>query len=242
MKALAMFAKTQPGGYCREGVHGTWELVTTAPVPFLNGVIGIARDADSEEVAAFAGSPRLESVPWSVQLRGEQVGERILKTVASHDLHQRLELPFMTKDLRRSTPQEPATKRSKARKLTAEEGDLYRTTMAAGYESPEEIFSVFASPFLMDHPFMESYIVEVEGIPVATSFGVRVDDLVGVFNVAVPPQHRRRGYGKAATEAVLRDAREQGARAAFLHASPLGFPLYETMGFQLEEKWTLFLP
>jgi ribosomal protein S18 acetylase RimI-like enzyme len=52
----------------------------------------------------------------------------------------------------------------------------------------------------MDHVSMRAYLVELEGVRVATSFGVLVDDLVGVFNIAVPPQYRRRGYGRAATE------------------------------------------
>lgn len=122
MTALAMFAAAQPGGYYRAGTNGTSELVTGAPMTFLNGVTSTARNADADEMAAFAASPRLESVAWSV----------------------------------------------------------------------------------------------------------------------VPPQYRRRGYGRAATAAVLRDAYEEGARTAFLHASPLGVPLYQVMGFRLTENWTLF--
>jgi ribosomal protein S18 acetylase RimI-like enzyme len=128
----------------------------------------------------------------------------------------------------------------KVRRVLGDEGDLYRTVMATGYEGPEEMFSVFTARSVMDHVSMRAYLAEVEGVPVATSFGVLVDDLVGVFNIAVPPQYRRRGYGRAATAAVLRDAYEEGARTAFLHASPLGVPLYQAMGFRLTENWTLF--
>jgi len=239
MKALAMFAEAQPNGYYRAGGRGTSQLVTTAAMPFLNGVISIVRAADVEEIAAFAASPHLKSVPWSVQVRGTQVDDRIVEAAADHGLRQRMELPFMVKDLEGLDLLEPVADGPKIRILAGDEGDLYRTTMAAGYGGPEEIFAIFASRSVMDHPSMRSYVVEVEGVPVATSFGVRVDDMVGVFNIAVPPQHRRFGYGRAATDAVLRDAHEGGARTAFLHASPMGFPLYEAMGFRHEENWTL---
>ena len=86
---------------------------------------------------------------------------------------------------------------------------------------------------------MAAYVVEVAGAVVGTSFGIRVDDLVGVFNIGVPPEHRRRGYGRVATAVVLRDAYRAGARTAFLQASPLGAPLYATMGFHTAETWTV---
>jgi ribosomal protein S18 acetylase RimI-like enzyme len=240
MTALAMFAAAQPGGYYRAGTNGTSELVTGAPMTFLNGVISTARNADADEMAAFAASPRLESVAWSVQVRGEQVEDRIVAIAGDRGLHQRRVLPFMLKVLDASDLRESEADGLKVRRVLGDEGDLYRTVMATGYEGPEEIFSVFAARSVMDHGSMRAYLVEVEGVPVATSFGVLVDDLVGVFNIAVPPQYRRRGYGRAATAAVLRDAYEQGARTAFLHASPLGVPLYQIMGFQLTENWTLF--
>ena len=237
-----MFAAAQPGGFSRAGAHGTWELVTGASMPLLNGVFSVMRPADAAEVATFAASPGLESVAWSVQVRGEEVDPRIVGTAADHGLRQRSTLPFMLKELEEGDGGEPDPAGLMVRRVLGDEGDPYRAVMAAGYEGPEELFSIFAAPSLMDHPSMRGHLAEVDGIPVASSFGVLVDDLVGVFNIAVPPRYRRRGYGRAATAAVLRDARAAGARTAFLHASPLGVPLYRAMGFHLAENWTLFTP
>ncbi|WP_399896122.1 GNAT family N-acetyltransferase [Streptomyces sp. BBFR51] len=209
-------------------------------MPLLNGVISTARATDADELAAFAASLKLAPVAWSVQVRGEQVEDRIVAMAGDHGLQQRMVLPFMLKELDAGDLRRSEADGVEVRRVLGDEGDLYRTVMAAGYEGPEEIFSVFTAPAVMDHVSMRAYLAEVEGVPVATSFGVLVDDLVGVFNIAVPPQHRRRGYGRAATAAVLRDAYELGARTAFLHASPLGVPLYEAMGFRLTENWTLF--
>ncbi|MFD8035585.1 GNAT family N-acetyltransferase [Streptomyces sp. NPDC059717] len=242
MKALFLFAEAQPGGHVRRGASGTSELVTTAPMPFLNGVISTAREADAEEITAFAASPHLRSVPWSVQVRGEEVDERIVATASGHGLRTRMEMPFMLKGLGEGDLRGFPDDGVNVRRVMSDESALYRTTMAAGYEGPEEIFSIFVTRSLMEHVSMRAYVTEAEGVPVATSFGVQVDDLVGVFNIAVPPRHRRRGYGTAATAAVLSDAYENGARTAFLHASPMGVPLYQAMGFRLAESWTVFVP
>ena len=207
---------------------------------FLNGVVSTARNADADEVSAFAASPKLESVAWSVQVRGEQVEDRIVAMAGDRGLQQRTLLPFMLKELDASELSESEAFGLKVRRVLSDEGDLYRTALATGYGGPEEIFSAFTASSVMDHVSMRAYLAEVEGVPVATSFGVLVDDLVGVFNIAVPPQYRRRGYGRAATAAVLRDAYEEGARTAFLHATPLGVSLYQVMGFRLAENWTLF--
>lgn len=239
IRSMALFAETQPGGYYREGTAGTSELVTGAPMPLLNGVIGIAADPDPGEIAEFAASARLAAVAWSIQVRGERVADRIAATAAAHGLGRETHLPFMLKDLDADDAREAADG-VKVRHVSSVDSDLYRTTMAAGYEGPDPLFTVFARPSVLDHPTMRAYVAEVDGTPVATSFGVLVDDLVGVFNIGVPPEFRRRGYGRAATAAVLRDAYALGARTAFLHASPLGVPLYEAMGFGHAETWSLF--
>ncbi|NBH07407.1 GNAT family N-acetyltransferase [Amycolatopsis sp. SID8362] len=233
---MALFAETQPSGFHRDGPAGTAELVTGAPMPLLNGIISTAAEPDADEIAEFAGSPRLTSVAWSLQVRGGRVDDRIAATAAAHDLGQRTLLPFMLKDLESAVEPEAIA----VREVSSVDSALYRTTMAAGYEGPAELFSVFAAPSVLDHLAMHGYVAEIDGTGVATSFGVLVDDMVGVFNIAVPPPFRRRGYGRAATAAVLRDAYALGARTAFLHASPLGVPLYEAMGFVHAENWSLF--
>ncbi|QMU78026.1 hypothetical protein GXW83_22325 [Streptacidiphilus sp. PB12-B1b] len=185
MSALALFAAAQPGGFYRAGDKGTSELVTGAPVALLNGVISTAGSADAEEVADFADSPRLGSVPRSVQVRGEQVAEGIAAVATGHGLERRTLLPFMVKQLGDDLrgPEGGVT----VRRVTGDESELYRTVMAAGYGGPEEIFLFFTARSLMDHVSMRAYLTEVGGVAVATSFGIRVADAVGVFNIAVLP-------------------------------------------------------
>lgn len=56
-------------------------------------------------------------------------------------------------------------------------------------------------------------------------------DLAGVFDMAVWPPFRRRGFGTGLLHAVCAAAREAGARHAVLNATPEGKLLYTSCGF-----------
>lgn len=68
--------------------------------------------------------------------------------------------------------------------------------------------------------------------PVACSMVSLADDVAGIFAVGVPPAHRGRGLGAAATWEAIRAGREMGAAVAALEASEMGRPVYERMGFR----------
>jgi ribosomal protein S18 acetylase RimI-like enzyme len=238
VRAISWLADALPGGYHRAGEHGTYELMTGVPLPGVNGVVATRRSADEAEIAAFADSPRLAVAPWSIQVRGDEVPAEVELTARKHGLDQRSSLPFLLKPLTEADGEVVPG----VRRIGGDERDTYLRTLAAGYEAPEELLASFAAEAVVDHPAMSAYLAEEDGVPVATSFGVLVGDLVGVFNIATSPAFRRRGHGRRATQAVLHDAYGSGARTAFLHASSSGLRLYERMGFVARENWTLFLP
>lgn len=60
----------------------------------------------------------------------------------------------------------------------------------------------------------------------------RTRRLAIIRNVGVIPTMRRRGYGRALTEAALQIARDSGAALALLSATDEGQPLYEQIGFR----------
>ena len=55
---------------------------------------------------------------------------------------------------------------------------------------------------------------------------------VWILNMYTEPQARRRGVAKRLMEAMIEWCRTNGFTAVSLHASSVGRPLYETMGFQ----------
>jgi predicted GNAT family acetyltransferase len=66
---------------------------------------------------------------------------------------------------------------------------------------------------------------------VGCAAGVALDGVMGVYNVGVLPAARRRGVGAAVTAALVARGVELGCHAAILHATTLGFPVYEGIGF-----------
>jgi GNAT superfamily N-acetyltransferase len=238
LTSYRIFAVTQPHGYHRTGPHGATEVITGAPMAHLNGIASVRRDPDVDEIAAFANSPRLSSLAWSIHVRGE-AGERLASIAGSHGLERRWTLPFMMKSLGEGDSRRPGGEPA-IRRVFGNDGDLYRRAMAASFEAPAEFYALASSHAVMDYRDSRAYVVEIDGETVATAYGILVDDMVGLYNVAVPPRWRGRGYARIATEAILRDAFGAGAHTAFLHATTVGLPLYQAIGFQVAEKWTLF--
>ena len=82
---------------------------------------------------------------------------------------------------------------------------------------------------------------EADGHPVTTGIGVTLGAFVGIFNVATPPAHRRRGYGAAVTARAVSDGLAAGASWSWLQSSPPGYQVYQRLGFRTVESWHTWL-
>lgn len=77
--------------------------------------------------------------------------------------------------------------------------------------------------------------VEDGGEPVAFALGVVDGDHVGLFDVLVAPQARRRGLARRLTESVCAWGHAHGARFAYLQVvatNQAALPLYAALGFE----------
>ena len=108
--------------------------------------------------------------------------------------------------------------------------------MFAGFEMPADLLVPFEERFrgfcVGPGAIQRTFLATAEGMPVATSLGMVVDDVVGIYNVATAPDARRRGFGGAITAAAMAYGRELGARWAILESSPMGVSVYERLGFR----------
>ena len=109
----------------------------------------------------------------------------------------------------------------------------------AGFEAPLALFCPFYTPQVAATPGLSIYVALADGTPVSTAIGFTQGEAVGIFNVATPPKHRRRGYGTAVTARALSDGFKSGASFGWLQSSPLGESLYRRMGFRQVETYTL---
>lgn len=114
---------------------------------------------------------------------------------------------------------------------------LHAGVAAAGFEVPEELFVQLVTPDLVRLPGVRCYLGEMGGEAVTTGLGVTLGEFVGVFNIATPPAHRRRGYGAAVTVRAVADGLAAGTKWSWLQSSPLGYASYARLGFQTVETW-----
>jgi GNAT superfamily N-acetyltransferase len=60
-------------------------------------------------------------------------------------------------------------------------------------------------------------------------------------SVYTEPEHRGHGLARRLTETAIDWARDRGCRVVVLHASELGRPIYEKLGFRQTNEWSLLL-
>jgi GNAT superfamily N-acetyltransferase len=76
-----------------------------------------------------------------------------------------------------------------------------------------------------------TFLVWDGGRPVATALALGFGASGWLANVAVAPEHRRRGLGRRVAELAVAWLVEGGARTVSLLATEMGRPIYERMGF-----------
>ena len=111
---------------------------------------------------------------------------------------------------------------------------------ALGFEIPAEYMAPLYSPAVAGMPGLEIYLARVDDELVSTGLGYAIDRTVGIFNVATPPEHRRRGYGTALTAHAARRGFAAGADLAWLQSSAMGESVYRELGFRVVDTYILF--
>ena len=90
-------------------------------------------------------------------------------------------------------------------------------------------------------PSPVSFVVPVDdGEPAGAGFGVVVDALLGVFEVAVRPEYRRRGHAGRIMAALHRFGIREGARSVFLQVledDDRAIALYRSLGYEVSHRY-----
>ncbi len=76
-----------------------------------------------------------------------------------------------------------------------------------------------------------AYLGYWRGEPVATTLLILAAGVAGIYAVATIPEARRRGIGAAVVRAALLEARKRGYQTGVLQSSPMGFGVYQSLGF-----------
>jgi GNAT superfamily N-acetyltransferase len=127
------------------------------------------------------------------------------------------------------------------RRAEPSDTELVATVGAAGFEAPVEIFRELVIEAGFDLPGMRGYLGYCDGQPVATGFGLTLDEFVFIGNICTVPSHRSRGFGTAMTATAVADGLQSGARWAWLQSSPAGRTVYRRLGFRDIEEWAYWV-
>ncbi|WP_147458763.1 GNAT family N-acetyltransferase [Micromonospora sp. BL4] len=236
--AIEVLCRVTPKGWYAE--RGTARAaVTHAGVATLNAAYDTTSEPDLGALDEMATEVSRQAARWSIMVRGE-AGDEVTDLAARHGLLERGDLPLLACNAGDIVYRADTAQGKLVRQVDAVESDLYTEGLTRSFDAPEGVFGSLMGGAVLDADPITGYLAEEFGRPIGTGLGMRTAGVVGVFNIAVVPSARGRGLGRAVTEAVLLDGVAAGADAAYLHASAMGRPLYESMGFHLVENWTVF--
>ena len=224
----------------RVGIEGdlTWAL---APLPLavFNRVIGVrltTDDADrriDETIANFTAVGARHSWWLDPYATPTGLGARL---EALGYLRDEQPTPGMAIDLD-YLPALELPSGASARFVTDEDGMRDSMMIAgAGFGMPDELLSPLMGLLApVVHGATESIriaVLSLDARPAATALVATQGELAGIYSVATVPESRGRGLGRAATLAVLHDARDRGASTAVLESTEMGYPVYRGIGFR----------
>ncbi|MCG8349533.1 MAG: GNAT family N-acetyltransferase [Chloroflexales bacterium] len=98
--------------------------------------------------------------------------------------------------------------------------------------APDAFFELETSFGIGSTPSRQRLIGYHDNALVATATLLFAAGVAGIYTIAVQPEARGQGFGAAITLAALYEARKRGYRVATLQSTPMGYPVYQRLGFQ----------
>ena len=222
--------------------RGVARARTGVMAPAFNGVWGLDGAVTVEAVRDAAEDFAIGDLPWNVQLRPGYPAD-LDGALADLGLVVTEDVPFMVltdpSRLRAAVEAAPMHLRSAE---TFVDLDSVLTLLEQGFGMPAELTRQQFPVRFFTMSDSTTWIGSVDDEDVTTAFGATRRGVCGVFNVATPESARGHGYGGAVTAATVLSELDAGARAAFLQSSPMGYSVYERLGFVTVEQWRQWMP
>ncbi len=242
--AARLFAELTPGATLDDG-HGVLHMHSGAQLATFNPTLVLDYPFDGErlirESAAFHASHA--SPAWVVAVREPDAGQ-FASVAAANGFTLAEEQPFMVLD---EIPDAELPAELTVRRATdLDDVRLHFDLVSRAFGMPIEAIEVIITDALVDDR-VPIFLGEIDGEAATTSMLVVSDAAgtrtAGVYDVATLPSHRGRGLGTAMTaHAAAVGRHEHGCALATLQSSPMGFPVYEAMGYRIVTRWQMWTP
>jgi GNAT superfamily N-acetyltransferase len=135
--------------------------------------------------------------------------------------------------LRPDVPVRPSRPTTIVRALGPELVGVAGDLIAAAFDEPRDVIARYIDVCMTPTAGVETYIAWGDEGPMCTVSLTPTGDTAGVTLMATPPQHQRKGMGRALLSQVIDDYRRRGVTRFHLGATEAGRPLYASLGFEL---------
>jgi predicted GNAT family acetyltransferase len=216
---------------------GVVAALTGVPLPMLNPVLLERPDPAMADVASLLDEVALRELPFAVGLRPRS-GKALAEFVASGGLMAVEEVPLMAVDTAKEI-RSPAE--LSIRLLAPDEAPVHTRLWTTGFGMPAGVTERIVTEDTLKSSAVRCYVGEIAGQPVATALTATVGGFTGIVNVTTDPHYRGRGFGTAITRRAVSDGLAAGAAWCWLQSTPHGYPVYESLGFQLIESWPVWV-
>lgn len=220
-------AEAAPAGSVRDR-DGVFAFVTGLPLPMFNGCIVADPDRAPGLRAALTwlADHQLPYSLWTPDVPAPHVDA----LAAEHGLAREAQpLPGMVLN---PVPASPALPHG----LVVEPVDARRAPdfarVVLGLGLGQEAAAQLTSPSFVERPDVDLFVGYLDGAPVGTSIAISSARAGGVVNVLTVEDARGRGVGTALTWAAAQAGAARGHDTVVLQATPMGLPVYRSMGFQ----------
>lgn len=203
------------------------------PVPFYNQVFVLEPVGDPEALEAAITWADAWDLPYVVTLSASLDGERRLAAAHGIDRDAGTTPGMALAPLGAVRTAEPADPGFEVVPAGVEDRAAIAGVTAEAFGLAAEVAERLVPPAMFDDARARWFVGRVGEQVVGCALAVRDEDgVVGVYNVAVAPAHRRRGYGTALTAAALDVGAADGCHTGVLQSSEIAFSIYERMGFE----------
>ncbi len=116
-------------------------------------------------------------------------------------------------------------------------GDL----IAAAFDEPRDVIARYIDIGMTGASGVETYVGYGDDGAMCTVSVTPTGDTGAISLMATPPDHQRKGLGRALLSQVIDDYRRRSMRRFHLGATEAGLPLYESLGFRTVAELPVWL-
>ena len=183
----------------------------------------------AKQLRAFYGTARDRGLPLVFML-AEELAADLTATAQSLGMEQAGRVPLMV-----YRPQAAGVSPAPYEITRVDDEQDLRAALTLGaiaFDHPVAVWTRVFGPLILEAPGVEIFLAHRDGVPMSTVWTIRGGRTLGIFNMATPPEHQRKGAGAALLAQVIAWHYERGATLFYLQATEAGYPLYERIGFQ----------